>query len=223
MDEACVRHALQLKVLLRDVHPAVWRPARVGDDLSIADLHRVIQLLMGWDDAHLHRFRIQGRDYGISHDSGPFFLDNPELVELSRFVFRPTERFLYEYDFTAGWRIDVRIEKVILWEAPACLPVCLGGREPSPPDGCGGPGAYAQRRRDAVSYEVTEDVEELLAVLRGIADGEASALNDPDQRRELECTVSRLQERLPFLSDRFERAPINAALRQAFAQAEGSP
>ena len=28
------------------------------DSLSIADLHHVIQVLMGWEDDHLHRFRI---------------------------------------------------------------------------------------------------------------------------------------------------------------------
>jgi hypothetical protein len=55
---------LRLKFQLRDVHPAVWRRVMLADSLSIADLHRVIQLLMGWDDDHLHRFRIHGRDYG---------------------------------------------------------------------------------------------------------------------------------------------------------------
>ena len=58
---------LRLKLLLRDVHPAVWRRVKLADSLSIADLHRVIQLLMGWDDDHLHRFRIHGRDYGIAY------------------------------------------------------------------------------------------------------------------------------------------------------------
>ena len=38
---------LHLKVQLRDVHPAVWRRVRVVDRLSVADLHRVIQALMG--------------------------------------------------------------------------------------------------------------------------------------------------------------------------------
>ena len=57
---------LQLKMLLRDVHPAVWRRVKLADELSIAELHRVIQILMGWDDDHLHRFRIHGRDYGIA-------------------------------------------------------------------------------------------------------------------------------------------------------------
>ena len=32
---------------MRDVHPAVWRRIKVPDSLSIAELHTVIQPLMG--------------------------------------------------------------------------------------------------------------------------------------------------------------------------------
>ena len=64
---------LQLKVQLRDVHPAVGRRVSLGDRLSIADLQRVIQLLMGWDDEYLHRFRIHGQDYGIDYIEGMSF------------------------------------------------------------------------------------------------------------------------------------------------------
>ena len=56
---------LRLKLLLRHVRPAVWRRVTLADSPSIADLHRVIQLLMGWDDDHLHRLRIHRRDYGM--------------------------------------------------------------------------------------------------------------------------------------------------------------
>jgi Plasmid pRiA4b ORF-3-like protein len=84
---------LQLKMLLRDVHPAVWRRVRLADELSIAELHRVIQILMGWDDDHLHRFRIHGRDYGIAYIGGPNFGEDAAAVPLSLFGFRPTERF----------------------------------------------------------------------------------------------------------------------------------
>jgi hypothetical protein len=35
--------------------PRLWRRVTLADNLSIADLHRVVQLLMGWDDDHLHR------------------------------------------------------------------------------------------------------------------------------------------------------------------------
>jgi hypothetical protein len=58
--------SLQLKMLLWDVHPAVWRRVSLLDAMCIADLHRVIQLLTGSDGDHRHRFRIHGRDYGIA-------------------------------------------------------------------------------------------------------------------------------------------------------------
>ena len=126
--------SLQLKMLLRDVHPAVWRRVGLLDCLSIADLHLVTQLLMGWDDDHLHRFRIHGRDYGIAYVGGMVFDDDAASVPLSRFQFRATERFVYEYDFSAGWQVEVRVEQILpasRWDPP----FCVAGREPSPPDG----------------------------------------------------------------------------------------
>lgn len=224
MDDPSARHALQLKTLLRHVHPAVWRRVRLADDLSIADLHRIIQLLMGWDGDHLHRFLIQGREYGISYDGGPIFLEDAALVRLSRFQFRPTERFLYEYDFGVGWEIEVRVEKVIRWDGPTYPPTCIEGRERSPPDGCDRPRVDAKPRLHAVSSEMVKDIEECVAMLLRVADGDADALIDPDQRRELERVAARLRAaRKPFPADGFERAVVNAALRRAFAQAGGSP
>ena len=89
------RTRYRIRLFSTCVHLAVWRRVRLADELSIADLHRVIQILMGWDDDHLHRFRIQGRDYGIAYIGGPNFGEDAAAVSLSRFGFRPTERFLY--------------------------------------------------------------------------------------------------------------------------------
>jgi hypothetical protein len=50
MTHRCPKHWLQLKTLLQNVHPAVWRRVRVVDILSIAALHHLIQVLMGWED-----------------------------------------------------------------------------------------------------------------------------------------------------------------------------
>jgi hypothetical protein len=133
----------------------VWRRVTLADNLSIADLRRVVQLLMGWDDDHLHRFRIHGRDYGVAYIGGMNFDEDAAAVPLSQFGFRPTERFLYEYDFTVGWQVEVRVEKVLEESCESHpIPVCTAGRERGPPDGCGGPRAYAERRRDAVSWDM---------------------------------------------------------------------
>ncbi|HAY26048.1 MAG TPA: plasmid pRiA4b ORF-3 family protein, partial [Candidatus Accumulibacter sp.] len=39
---------------------AIWRRVEVDDDLSFEEFHQVIQVAMGWDDAHLHEFRVAG-------------------------------------------------------------------------------------------------------------------------------------------------------------------
>jgi hypothetical protein len=196
---------LQLKVLLRDVHPAVWRRVRLPDSLTIAGLHRVIQILMGWDDDHLHRFRIHGRDYGIAYAGGPSFGEDAAAVPLSWFRFRATERFLYEYDFTAGWQVEVRVEKV----SPAALgeidhiPVCIAGREPGPPDGCDGPRKHAERRHDMAVREMADDMDAVVAVPRRVADSDDAVLSDPGVFSDFRDAVSRLKARDLFWPVRF--------------------
>ena len=60
----------QLRVVLRNVSPLIWRRLLVRSDTSIAQLHVVLQMAMGWSDTHLHRFRIHGKAYGIARCGG---------------------------------------------------------------------------------------------------------------------------------------------------------
>jgi Plasmid pRiA4b ORF-3-like protein len=159
----------------------VWRRVTLADNLLIEDLPQIVPLPMGWDDDHLHRFRIDGRDHGIAYVGGLSFDEDVAAVPLSQFGFRPTERFRCEDDFTAGWRVEVRVEKVI-GEAPReshRIPVCAAGRKRGPLNGCGGPRAYAERRRDAVSWDMASDMDAVVAVPRRVADGDDAVLADP--------------------------------------------
>ncbi|MDQ2805864.1 MAG: plasmid pRiA4b ORF-3 family protein [Chloroflexota bacterium] len=55
----------QLKVVLRDCSPLIWRRLLVSSDTTIAHLHAILQTALGWEDLHLHRFRIHSKEYGI--------------------------------------------------------------------------------------------------------------------------------------------------------------
>ena len=172
---------LWLKLLLRDVHPAVWRRVRLADSLSIADLHRVIQLLMGWDDDHLHRFRIHGRDYGIAHVGGPSFDEDAATVRLAQFGFRP--RALPLSGRLHGWLADRSAGREgnrggAMRKSPRPR---LPGRPGARSSGwLGGPPAYAERRRDAIIRDMATDMDAVAAVLRGVADGDDAVLADPE-------------------------------------------
>lgn len=88
---------------------------------------------MGWDDAHLHRFRIRGKDYGISRLGGIGFCDDPHQVRLCDFHFRHHERFLCEYDFGDLWQHVIRVERRLSLDETHTYPVCIGGKRAAPP------------------------------------------------------------------------------------------
>jgi hypothetical protein len=123
----------------------VWRRLLVRGDATLADLHETLQVALAWTDAHLHRFRIHGREFAIPRDGAPWS-DDARRVRLTRFGFRVRERFLYEYDFTDGWQHEVRIEAILPLETRRTYPVCLAGKRAAPPEECGGPWAYLRLR-----------------------------------------------------------------------------
>src|SRR5208337_2919737 len=136
----------QFKVVLRGISPMIWRRLLLRSDHSMADLHYTIQIAMGWTNSHLHRFHIHGKDYGVAHEGGLTFSDDPERVLLGQFGFRLRERFLYEYDFYDLWQHDVRLEEVLPLNSKRVLPVCTGGQRLAPPEDCGGARIYMEER-----------------------------------------------------------------------------
>ena len=50
----------QFHVLLLTISRAIWRRFLIRNDNTIAYLHPVLQIVMGWDDEHLHQFSIHG-------------------------------------------------------------------------------------------------------------------------------------------------------------------
>jgi hypothetical protein len=64
VEQSSIREVYQLHVWLREITPLIWRRLVVRSDSTIADLHDTPQIAMGWDDAHLPRLRIRGKDYG---------------------------------------------------------------------------------------------------------------------------------------------------------------
>src|SRR6266702_1121442 len=155
----------QLRVVLRGVSPLIWRRLLVRSDSTIADLHATCQRVLGWSDEHLNRFVIQGREYGVWHDGGIGFRDNPRHVRLANLGLRVCERFLYGYDFTDGWQHDVRIEQILPLDPRRSYPLCIGGRRAVPPEDCGGPWAFLELRQHYSALRIAEWLLELLKPL----------------------------------------------------------
>jgi hypothetical protein len=137
----------QLKITLRGISPLIWRRLLVHAETSIAELHSILQLAMGWTDSHLHRFLIHGQKYGIAYDGGLGFAYDPQQMRVAEFRFRLRERFLYQYDFRDHWQHDIRVEQIVAAEPKRTYPVCIGGQRAAPPEECGGAEVYLARWR----------------------------------------------------------------------------
>jgi hypothetical protein len=83
----------QFRIWLRGISPTIWRQVLVRSDSTIADIHYILQLIIGWTDIHLPSFFIHGKEYGVYQSGGMVFPDDPTHVRLRAFPFCPHERF----------------------------------------------------------------------------------------------------------------------------------
>jgi hypothetical protein len=207
----------QFKVALRGISPMIWRRLLLRSDHSIADLHYAIQIAMGWSDAHLNRFHIHGKDYGVAHEGGLTFSDDPEGVRLAQFRFRLRERFLYEYDFYDLWQHDVRLEEVLPLNSKRVLPVCTGGQRLAPPEDCGGARIYMEegdpRWRTLWETLLREDLRRMAEAVQRFLDagGNRSVIGD---RERLSVALERVKAHRELRPDRLDRRAINRRLQQ---------
>jgi hypothetical protein len=115
---------LQLKVTLQGVEPPIWRRIVVSDSVSLYELHRTLQIVMGWEDCHLHDFSIGRVRYAVPSRDDWGQAEDETRTTLSD-VLRPKKKLLYQYDFGDSWMHEIVLEKA-LEEAPAATTVLHG-------------------------------------------------------------------------------------------------
>lgn len=205
----------QLKIVLRDCSPMIWRRLLVPCDTTIAELHTIVQTVMGWQDLHLHRFRVHGQEYGIYRDGGIWFDDDPCQVTLADFKLRPGERFVYDYDMGDFWQHDLRLEQVLPRAPRTTYPVCIAGAGDCPPEDCGGPPGYERLLEELYSWEAMEQVhEDLLLVAQRVLDFYDGGPRPTYEDVEFMDALDRMRERAANAPIPFHRRTVNAALRK---------
>jgi hypothetical protein len=135
----------QLKVTLDGSRPPIWRRVLVPATTSLGALHTILQVVMGWEDEHLHQFVIDGRDYTDAEtveNLGDLEKLNEEAITLGKAVPREGTKFRYEYDFGDSWYHTVLVEKQFAPMPGRSYPDCIKGKGACPPEDCGGIWGY---------------------------------------------------------------------------------
>lgn len=136
-------HIYQLYVELCDIAPAIWRRLQVPSWITLAKLHHVLQIAMGWTNSHLHQFDIAGKHYGIPDEDWPEMSPVDERhVILANCLGMTVTDFSYEYDFGDGWEHSVHVERILPVDDLSGSLLCMGGANACPPEDVGGPPGY---------------------------------------------------------------------------------
>ncbi len=128
----------RLRVVLRDVEPAVARVIDVPASATLPELHELLQAAIGWTDSHLHQFVTPQDTYGTVIPGEEVWPEDERDETGARLADLGTE-FEYLYDFGDGWTHDVEV-----LGRGGSTPGCVDGHGACPPEDCGGPGGYAE-------------------------------------------------------------------------------
>jgi len=154
--------AYQIKMALSGIKPPIWRRFSVPGEITLDRLHDVIQIVMGWEEMHLHCFEINGQRYTEAPEDAD--LDGVEegRHRLCDLIKRPKAKFTYEYDFGDGWHHTLVIEKItpVPKDHEARI-VCLHGRRSCPPEDVGGIWGYGEFLAALANPEHAEHTEYL--------------------------------------------------------------
>ncbi len=152
-----------LRISIQNIEPEIWRRFVVPADITLDRLHDVIQIVMGWEDHHLHEFIINKGKYTENPESVEDGLEEAK-VRLKDLIHKNGQGFVYHYDFGDDWLHDVVLEDSHYSNAELLSPVeCLDGERACPPEDIGGIEGYEELCRELAEMDdddIDDDGEE---------------------------------------------------------------
>lgn len=134
-DKQVPSYILHISITFSD--PLIWRRIQVPGAFTLAQLHDIIQLSMGWSDSHVHQFLVGKISYeptiktNAPRESKRFDEHKYQLHTLEegmRFM------FTYLYDAGEGWEHEIHLEEVVPPTRQLKHPILLSGEMACPPE-----------------------------------------------------------------------------------------
>ncbi|MGJ0637753.1 plasmid pRiA4b ORF-3 family protein [Xenorhabdus bovienii] len=170
----------QLKIMLTETEPVIWRRFVVPSNISLDRLHDVIQAVMGWEDSHLHEFIFSAKRFTEMPD-GMSDCQEEGRFKLDSLIKRKGSKFAYLYDFGDDWEHEIVLENSNYSPEKLPMPIfCLEGEQACPPEDSGG--VYGYMELLSVLKDPThEDYQDMFEWVNGEADISPNNVFSPEK------------------------------------------
>lgn len=133
------------RIELDEITPSIWREFQFHPDVTFHQLHKIIQVVMGWENYHLYEFHVNETVIGLPD---PTFADledrkmlNARREIVQKHVHEENIVFSYVYDFGDDWQHTVTLVKIDSSTSHP-VPLCLDGARSCPQEDVGGVWGY---------------------------------------------------------------------------------
>ncbi len=143
----------RLKIDLCNISPAIWREFIIPSDLTLENLHVVIQTVMGWTNSHLHQYIKDGTYYTVRYESDDYWDElgcvDYKGMKICDLLCNKGDIIQYLYDLGDSWMHSLELTDII--DSPSFddpdnadfhYLECLAGERRCPPEDCGGIGGF---------------------------------------------------------------------------------
>ena len=138
-------YVLHISIAFSD--PLIWRRVQVPGTITLAQLHDIIQLSMGWSDSFVHQFLVGKISYDPSmRTNAPKEAKRFDEHKYKLYTLEEGMRFMftYLYDAGEGWEHEIHLEEVVPPTRLLNHPILLSGEMACPPETVGDIHEYHQ-------------------------------------------------------------------------------
>lgn len=134
---------------LANSSPPIWRKIAIRSDVTLMDVHHILQAAFGWEDRHLFQFSFEPPlTQGSEHFLCPWEVTEGEpgiasfLVRLDEVLQEPGDVLHYVYDYGDNWDLVLTVEELVTepnsYRKEIDFANLIAGERAAPPEDCGG-------------------------------------------------------------------------------------
>jgi len=142
------KNIYRLKITIQWSEPQIWREVLMKKNSTFKNLHQLIQIIMEWDNAHLHEFPLDNHKYIGVKPKNSFGFSNKTCIkennaELQDYLKKKGDTIEYLYDFGDNWQHIIELKEIKEIDDNKKYPICIDGENAAPIEDVGGiPGYY---------------------------------------------------------------------------------